>query len=54
MERSLILEALKRCDWNQSRAARFLDISRKTLIYRMEKYNLRRQTQDAASARSGE
>jgi two-component system NtrC family response regulator len=54
VERSLILEALKRCDWNQSRAARFLDISRKTLIYRMEKYNLRRQTQDAASARSGE
>ncbi|MCS7044485.1 MAG: sigma-54 dependent transcriptional regulator [Bryobacteraceae bacterium] len=52
VERSLILEALKRCDWNQSRAARFLDISRKTLIYRMEKYNLRRETRDAAGARS--
>ncbi|MCX7604347.1 MAG: sigma 54-interacting transcriptional regulator, partial [Bryobacteraceae bacterium] len=52
VERSLILEALKRCDWNQSRAARFLDISRKTLIYRMEKYNLRRETRDAPGARS--
>jgi two-component system NtrC family response regulator len=42
VERDLILQALRRADWNQSQAARLLDISRKTLIYRMEKYNLRK------------
>jgi two-component system NtrC family response regulator len=43
VERELILKALERHGWNQSQAARFLDISRKTLIYRMEKYGLRRE-----------
>jgi DNA-binding NtrC family response regulator len=38
VERELILKALERFDWNQTRAAAFLDISRRTLIYRMEKY----------------
>ncbi len=42
VEKELILRALKRFDWNQSQAARYLDISRKTLIYRMEKYSLGR------------
>lgn len=41
VERHLILQALRRAGWNQSQAARLLDISRKTLIYRMEKYGLR-------------
>lgn len=45
VERSLILQALRRADWNQSQAARLLDISRKTLIYRMEKYQLRREAE---------
>ncbi len=40
VERALIHRALEKCDWNQTRAAKFLDISRKTLIYRMEKYGL--------------
>ncbi|MBL8231504.1 MAG: sigma-54-dependent Fis family transcriptional regulator [Bryobacterales bacterium] len=40
VERELLLRALKKADWNQSKAARYLDISRKTLIYRMEKYGL--------------
>ncbi len=40
VERDLIREALERNDWNQSRAARFLRISRNTLIYRMQKYDL--------------
>jgi len=44
VERHLILQALRRADWNQSQAARLLDISRKTLIYRMEKYGLRQET----------
>ncbi len=46
VERSLILQALRRADWNQSQAARLLDISRKTLIYRMEKFGLRRESGD--------
>ncbi len=40
VERALIQRALEKCNWNQTRAAKFLDISRKTLIYRMEKYGL--------------
>ncbi len=38
VEKALILGALKKFDWNQSHAARYLGLSRKTLIYRMEKY----------------
>jgi two-component system NtrC family response regulator len=38
VEKELILKALKRFEWNQTKAAAFLDISRRTLIYRMEKY----------------
>jgi DNA-binding NtrC family response regulator len=40
LEREAVLEALSRCDWNQTAAARFLRIPRHTLIYRMEKYNI--------------
>ncbi len=43
LERDLILKALQRFDWNQSHAAKHLGLSRKTLIYRMEKFNLRRE-----------
>jgi two-component system response regulator AtoC len=43
IEKELILRALKKFDWNQTHAARFLDLSRKTLIYRMEKFGLRRK-----------
>ncbi len=42
VEKELILMALERCDWNQAHAAKYLDISRKTLIYRMEKHGLAR------------
>lgn len=38
VERDLIGRALDRFKGNQTHAARFLDISRRTLIYRMEKY----------------
>lgn len=41
VEKMLILKALQRFNWNQSQAARYLDLSRKTLIYRMEKFGLR-------------
>jgi two-component system NtrC family response regulator len=40
IEKELILRALHKCDWNQTRAARYLDISRKTLIYRIEKHGI--------------
>ena len=40
VEKELILRALVKFDWNQTQAARYLDISRRTLIYRMEKFAL--------------
>ncbi|HZY62836.1 MAG TPA: sigma-54 dependent transcriptional regulator [Edaphobacter sp.] len=40
VERELILRALERFKGNQTHAAKYLDISRRTLIYRMEKYGL--------------
>jgi two-component system, NtrC family, response regulator AtoC len=40
VERDLIGRALERFDGNQTQAARYLDISRRTLIYRMEKHGL--------------
>lgn len=41
IEKELILRALTRFNGNQTRAAQYLDLSRKTLIYRMEKFGLR-------------
>ena len=41
VEKELILQALTKFNWNQTQAARYLDLSRKTLIYRMEKFGLR-------------
>lgn len=40
VEEYLIREALERNEWNQTRAAKFLKITRNTLIYRMQKYGL--------------
>jgi len=40
LESEIVSEALKRCDWNQAAAARFLKIPRHTLLYRMEKYGI--------------
>jgi PAS domain S-box-containing protein len=40
MEKSMLLQALERSGWNQTRAARILDISRDTLRYRMKKFHL--------------
>lgn len=41
LEKELIVKALERSGGNQTKAAQYLDLSRKTLIYRMEKYGLR-------------
>ena len=40
LEREVLRQALLQCGGNVSRAARFLQISRQTLIYRMKKYEL--------------
>jgi two-component system NtrC family response regulator len=40
IERELISRALDKFQGNQTQAARYLDISRRTLIYRMEKHGL--------------
>jgi DNA-binding NtrC family response regulator len=42
VEKELILRALHRFRWNQTHAARYLDISRKALMYRMEKHGIQR------------
>jgi hypothetical protein len=46
VEKDLILKALIKFDWNQTQAARYLDISRRTLIYRMEKHGVRKELAD--------
>ena len=44
VEKDLIVRALKKFGGNQTHAARYLDISRKALIYRMDKHGLRRES----------
>ncbi len=43
VEKELIVRALEKFHGNQTHAAQYLDISRKTLIYRMEKFGLRKE-----------
>ena len=40
VERDLVIAALERNQWNQTRSAAFLQISRNVLVYRMQKYRL--------------
>ncbi|MBZ5639450.1 MAG: sigma-54 dependent transcriptional regulator [Acidobacteriia bacterium] len=40
VEKGLLVESLRRSQGNQTRAARFLGISRQTLIYRLKKFGL--------------
>lgn len=42
LEREVVLQALVRNHWNQSRAAAFLRIPRHVLLYRMEKYGIKK------------
>jgi DNA-binding NtrC family response regulator len=53
VEKELILKALKRFDGNQTKAAAFLDISRRTLIYRMEKHGIHGEPGQAVEATEG-
>jgi len=41
VERELIVRALRQFNGNQTRAARFLDLSRRTLGYRIDKYGIK-------------
>jgi DNA-binding NtrC family response regulator len=45
MERQYLVTALAKAGWNVTHAARLLGLSRDTLRYRMEKYNLRSKAQ---------
>jgi DNA-binding NtrC family response regulator len=45
VEKELIERALNRFSWNQTHTAKYLDISRKALLYRMEKHGIRRAGQ---------
>jgi two-component system NtrC family response regulator len=47
VEKEILLRALEKHGWNQTHAAKYLNISRKTLIYRMEKFALLPPTQSA-------
>jgi two-component system NtrC family response regulator len=42
LEKEVVVQALERNAWNQTRAAAFLRVPRHTLIYRMEKYDIRK------------
>ncbi len=43
VERELLLAALQKHNWNQTRAAAFLNITRSTLLYRMDKFGLQHE-----------
>ncbi len=43
IEKTMITEALKKHDWNQSKAAKELGISERTIRYKIEKYKIKNQ-----------
>ncbi|HWI19835.1 MAG TPA: sigma-54 dependent transcriptional regulator [Vicinamibacterales bacterium] len=51
VERELILASLHKHNWNQTRAAAFLNITRSTLLYRMEKFGLEKENKPVDPAR---
>jgi DNA-binding NtrC family response regulator len=42
VEKELMLRALRKFNWNHTHAAKYLDISRKALLYRMEKHGIQK------------
>jgi transcriptional regulator with PAS, ATPase and Fis domain len=50
VERELLLAALEKHDWNQTRAATYLKITRSTMLYRMQKFGLEREKDEAGAA----
>ena len=53
VEREMIVQALRRFGWNQTKAARHLDISRKTLMYRIAKYGIEKESSPPPRAQVG-
>ena len=52
-DRKTLLAALQKHNWNQTRAATYLKITRSTLLYRMQKFGLERpKTSDDAADES--
>ena len=49
-----LLAALEKHNWNQTRAAAYLDITRSTLLYRMQKFGLERERRAEPPADSSE
>jgi len=47
VEKELLIRALDKFNGNQTHAAKYLDISRKALIYRTEKYGIRRKAAES-------
>lgn len=45
-EETLIRQALDRCGWNRTKAARYLQIPRHVLLYRMKKYKINENPSD--------
>ncbi|PLX73912.1 MAG: DNA-binding response regulator, partial [Desulfuromonas sp.] len=43
LEKEAVLQALQMSSWNQTRAAELLHIPRHTLLYRLEKYDLKKR-----------
>ncbi len=50
VERDLLIRALNQFSWNQSRAANYLGITRKTLMYRIMKYGIHKQRAESAAS----
>jgi transcriptional regulator with GAF, ATPase, and Fis domain len=42
LERSLVVQALERSGWNQTKAATLLGLNRDQIRYRIEKFDLRK------------
>jgi DNA-binding NtrC family response regulator len=42
LERSLLIQAMEQTGWNITRAARLLDLSFRTMQYRLEKFGIKR------------
>jgi DNA-binding NtrC family response regulator len=49
LERSLVVQALRRSDWNQTQAAKLLGLNRDQIRYRIEKFGLDRAATSDAS-----
>ena len=52
LERQHLVQALAQTEWNVTRAARLLDVSRDTLRYRMERHGLQRPAASASASAS--